>query len=70
MTDTYNIESLIRIKTENMDIINGKIHQDMEASIMSMVINPNEEWMERKKTHHLSQGIETYMESKHIPDTG
>ena len=54
MTDTYNSESLIRIKTENMDIINGKIHQDVEASITSMVINPNEEWMERKKTHYLS----------------
>ncbi len=49
MTDTYNSESLIRIKTENMDIINGKIHQDVEASIMSMVINPNEELMEHKK---------------------
>ena len=70
MTDTYNSESLIRIKTENMDIINGKIHQDVEASITSMVINPNEEWMERKKTHYLSQGIKTYMESKHIRDTG
>ena len=54
MTDTFNSESLIRIKTENMDIINGKIHQDVEASITSMVINPNEEWMERKKTHYLS----------------
>jgi hypothetical protein len=54
MTDTYNSESLIRIKNENMDIINGKIHQDVEASIASMVINPNEEWMERKKTHYLS----------------
>ena len=42
MTDTYNSESLIRIKTENMDIINGKIHQDVEASITSMVINLEE----------------------------
>jgi hypothetical protein len=54
MTDTYNNESLIRIKAENMDIINGKIHQDVEASITCMVINPNEEWMERKKTYYLS----------------
>jgi hypothetical protein len=54
MTDTYNSESLIRIKTENMEIINRKIHQDVEASITSMVINPNEKWMERKKTHYLS----------------
>jgi hypothetical protein len=54
MTDTYNSESLIRIKTEIMDIINRKIHQDVEASITSMVINPNEEWMDCKKTHYLS----------------
>jgi hypothetical protein len=54
MTDTYNSESLIRIKTENMDIINEKIHQDVEAFITSMVINPNKEWMECKKTHYLS----------------
>jgi hypothetical protein len=66
MTDTYNSESLIRIKTENMDIINGKIHQDLEASITSMVINPNKEW----RKHTIYHKELTYMESKHIPDTG
>ena len=54
MTDTYNSESLMRIKTENMDIINGKIHQDVETSITNMIINPNKEWVARKKAHYLS----------------
>jgi hypothetical protein len=52
--ETYNNEKLKRIKTEHMDIMNGKIHHDVEASITNMIINPNEEWMARKKTHYLS----------------
>jgi hypothetical protein len=54
MTDTYNFERLTRIKEENMNIIKGKIHLDVEASIKNMIMNPNEEWLARKKTHHLT----------------
>jgi len=54
MTETYNSERLKRIKTEYMDIINGKINHNVEASITNMIINPNEEWLARKKTHYLS----------------
>ena len=54
MRETYNNERLKRMKTEHMDIINGKIHQDVETSITNMIINPNEEWVARKKTHYLS----------------
>ena len=53
-TETYNSERLKRIKTEHMDIINGKINHNVEASITNMIINPNEEWLARKKTHYLS----------------
>jgi len=49
--DTYNSERLKRIKTDNMDMINRKIHHNVEASITNMIINPNKEWMARKKTH-------------------
>jgi hypothetical protein len=66
----YRVFINTTLKKSNSGVINGKIHQDVEASITSMVINPNEEWMERKKTHYLSLGIKTYMESKHIPDKG
>jgi hypothetical protein len=54
MTDTYNNERLTRIKEENINIIKGKIHQDVEASITNMILNPNKEWLARKKTHHLT----------------
>jgi hypothetical protein len=54
MTDTYNNERLKRIKEENINVIKGKIHLDVEASIMNMIMNPNEEWLARKKTHHLT----------------
>jgi hypothetical protein len=54
MTDTYNNERLTRIKEENINIIKGKIHLDVEASITNMIMNPNEEWLARKKTHHLT----------------
>ena len=37
-----------------MDIINGKINHNVEASITNMIINPNEEGLARKKTHYLS----------------
>jgi len=53
-TETYNSERLKRIKTEHMDIINGKINHNVEASITNMIVNPNEEWLARKKTHYLS----------------
>ncbi len=54
MTDTYNNERLKRIKEENINIIKGKIHLDVEASITNNIMNPNEEWLARKKTHHLT----------------
>jgi hypothetical protein len=54
MTDTYNNERLKRIKEENINIIKGNIHQDVESSITNMIMNPNEEWMARKKTHYLT----------------
>jgi hypothetical protein len=54
MTDTYNNEILKRIKEENINIIKGKISLDVEASITNMIMNPNEEWLARKKTHHLT----------------
>ncbi len=43
MTDTYNNERLKRIKEENINIIKGNIHQDVESSITNMIMNPNEE---------------------------
>jgi hypothetical protein len=54
MTDTYNNERLKRIKKENINVIKGKIHLDEEASITNMIMNPNEEWLARKKIHHLT----------------
>ncbi len=54
MTDTYNNERLTRIKEENVNIIKGKIHLDVEASITNMIMNPNEERLACKKTHHLT----------------
>jgi hypothetical protein len=54
MTDTYNNERLKRIKEENINIINGNIYQDVESSITNMIMNPNKEWMARKKTHYLT----------------
>ncbi len=54
MTDTYNNERLKRIKEENIHVIKGKIHLDVEASITNMIMNPNEEWLACKKTHHLT----------------
>ena len=54
MTDTYNNERLTRIKEEKINIIKGKIHLDVEASITNMIMNPNEECLARKKTHHLT----------------
>jgi hypothetical protein len=54
MTDTYNNERLKRIKEENINIIKGNIHQDVESSITNMIMNPKEEWMARKKTHYLT----------------
>jgi hypothetical protein len=54
MIDTYNNERLTRIKEENINIIKGKIHLDVEASITNMIMNPNEEWLACKKTHHLT----------------
>jgi hypothetical protein len=43
MTDTYNNERLKRIKEENINIIKGKIHLDVEASISNMIMNPYKE---------------------------
>ncbi len=54
MTDTYNNERLKRIKEEIINVIKEKIHLDVEASITYMIMNPNEEWLARKKTHHLT----------------
>jgi hypothetical protein len=54
MRETYNNEGLKRMRQEHMDIINGKIHQDVETSITNMIINPNKEWVARKKAHYLS----------------
>ncbi len=54
MTDTYNNERLKRIKEENINIIKENIHQDVESSIMNMIMNPNKEWMARKKTQYTS----------------
>jgi hypothetical protein len=54
MTDTYNNKRLKRLKEENINVIKGKIHLDVEASIMNMITNPNEEWLACKKTHHLT----------------
>jgi hypothetical protein len=54
MTDTYNNERLKRIKDKNINFIKGKIHLDVEASIMNMIMNPNKEWLACKKTHHLT----------------
>ncbi len=45
MTDTYNNERLTRIKEENINIIKGKIHLDVESSIKNMIMNPNKEWL-------------------------
>jgi hypothetical protein len=52
MTDIYNNERLTRIKEENTNIIKGQIHLDVEASIMNMIMNPNNEGLACKKTHH------------------
>jgi hypothetical protein len=57
MTDTYNNERLTRIKAENTNIIKGKIHLDVEASITNMIMDPNKEWLACKKTHHLTEQI-------------
>jgi hypothetical protein len=54
MTDTFNSERLTRIKEENINIIKGKIHLDVEASITNMIMKPNKEWLACKKTHHLT----------------
>ncbi len=54
MTDTYNNLRLKRIKEENINVIKGKINLDVEASITNMIMNPNEEWLACKKTHHLT----------------
>jgi hypothetical protein len=54
MTDTYNNERLKRIKEENINDIKGKINLDVEASITNMIMNPYEEWLACKKTHHLT----------------
>ncbi len=54
MTDTYNNERLTRIKVENINIIEGKIHLDVEASITNMIMNLKEEWLACKKTHHIT----------------
>ncbi len=54
MTDTYNNERLKRIKEENINLIKGKIHLDVKASITNVIMNPNKEWLARKKTHHLT----------------
>jgi hypothetical protein len=54
MTDTCNNERLKRMKEENINVIKGKIHLDVEASITNMIMNPNEEWLACKKTHHLT----------------
>jgi hypothetical protein len=48
MTDTYNNERFF------INVIKRKIHLDVEASITNMIMNPNEEWLARKKTHHLT----------------
>jgi hypothetical protein len=47
-------ERLKRIKEENINVIKEKIHLDVEASITNMIMNPNKEWLARKKTHHLT----------------
>jgi hypothetical protein len=54
MTDTYIDERLKRIKEENINIIKGKIHLDVEAPITNMIMTPNKEWLACKKTHHLT----------------
>jgi hypothetical protein len=54
MTDTYNNERLKRTKEENINVIKGKIHLDVEASITNMMMNPNKEWLAHKKTPHLT----------------
>jgi hypothetical protein len=54
MTDTYNNERLTRIKEENINIIKGKIILDVKVSITNMIMNPKEEWLTCKKTHHLT----------------
>jgi hypothetical protein len=51
MTDTYNNERLKRIKGENINVIKGIIHLDVEASITNMIMNPNKSgWHARKPT--------------------
>jgi hypothetical protein len=54
MTDTYNNERLKKIKEENINVIKGEIHLDVEASITNMIMNPNKERLACKKTHHLT----------------
>jgi hypothetical protein len=54
MTDTYNNERLKRIKEEIINATKEKIHLNVEASITNMIMNPNEEWLACKKTHHLT----------------
>jgi hypothetical protein len=40
MRETYNNERLKRMKTEHMDIINGKIHQDVGSWLASRNCHP------------------------------
>jgi hypothetical protein len=48
---TNNNKRLKRIKEENINIIKGNIHQDVESSITNMIMNLNEEgWHARKPT--------------------
>jgi hypothetical protein len=54
MTDTCNNERLKRIKEENIHIVKGNIHQDVESSITNMLMNPNKEWMARNKSYYLT----------------
>ncbi len=54
ITDTYNNKRSKRIKEENINVIKGIIHLDVEASITNMIMNPNKEWLACKKTHHLT----------------
>jgi hypothetical protein len=54
MTDTYNNQRLERIKEESINVIEGKIHLEVEASITNMIMNPNKEWLACKKNHHLT----------------
>jgi hypothetical protein len=54
MTDTYIKERLKKIEEENINVIKRKIHLDVEASITNMIMNPNKEWLARKKTRHLT----------------